>query len=108
MATPETPISPLARAQELANQFADHKGGCTKLQKDMRAALEGTCAEAIFGDQRVSLLERVNRMNDADLTGVNATIHLFSKALLNRLDEFTSHSIEGLTQSLKTEAGAAA
>jgi len=108
MATPETPISPLARAQELANQFADHKGGCTKLQEDMRAALEGTCAEAIFGDQRVPLLKQVSQMRETDPTGANAITFQFSRALLLRLDEFTSHSIEGLTQSLKTEAGAAA
>ncbi len=110
MTNPETPVTPQERAKELVEHFQKPRPGiaCQTIQDDLRDALEGACAEEIFGDQRVPLLERVQRMSDADLMDANATVHLFSTALLLRLEEFTSHSLEDLTQSLKGAAAAEA
>ena len=75
------------RASILVEQFRDHHGGVEALRTDMRAALTGTCAAEIFGDQIETLLSAVDQMQGTDSRSVNATVHQFSAALLLKHQE---------------------
>lgn len=111
METPETPLTPSQqRVKELVEQLGqDHHGvDCQALQDELRGALMGACAKEIFGDQRETLLEQVNKINEADPVGANRTSHLVSRVLLMQLDAFTGRKIADATQSLRAGAEAAA
>ena len=113
MDSSEKPLTPpQKRAKELVEHFGETPRpgiDCQTIQSELQDALTGVCAEALFGDQRVPLLERVQRMSETDKTDANATVYLFSRALLSSFDALFGRKIADATQSLResAEAGAA-